>query len=131
MSCDYIEDGYTETGYITAVDGIHGELRFEYRPAVGRIADRITGMIQGPNADWERWWDESSKALAVKPGLLKAWSIKDRKGNAVPITAANIQNVRQLLIHKLWMIVAGQMASDPEPLGGDASKVDLEADSKN
>lgn len=128
---DFIEDGYSEQGYIAAIDGIHGALEFEYRPAIGKLADRVTGMIQGDRVNWEAWWEAVGKALAVDPGLLKSWSLKDAKGNAVPITSANIQRVRQLLIHRLWMIVAGQLPSDRRPDGSRPRDVDLEADAKN
>lgn len=124
---DFIEDGYSEQGYIKPADGIHGELTFEFRPALGKLADKITSMITGERPNWEGFWDAVPKALAVDPGLLKSWSLKDSKGNPVPITAVNIQRTKQLLIHKLWMIVAGQMASETP----DAQRINPEADLKN
>lgn len=123
---DFLDDGYTEAGYLKAVDGIHGCLEFEYRPALVKTADRITGLIQGERPDWERFADSAAKAMATDPGLLKSWSMKNRKGESVPITVDNLLRVRNQLFHKLWMVIAGQMPSDGQP-----SKPNLEADAKN
>lgn len=127
---DFIEDGYTEQGYIAAVDGVHGPLEFEFRPALVKLADRITGMIQGERPNWEGFADAAAKALARDPGLLKSWSLKNGKGDAVPITEANCLRVRNQMFHKLWLIVAGQIPSDPRD-GTQKPPVDLEADTKN
>ena len=126
MSCDFIEDGYTERGYIKPVDGLHGPLEFEYRPALGALSDRITSLSQGERPDMDRFWQSVAKALARDPGLLKSRSLKNSKGETVPITEANIQRVRQLLVNKLWLIVSGHIPSDNRPDG-----VNVEADAKN
>jgi hypothetical protein len=127
---DFIEDGYQESGYIAAVDGVHGPLEFEFRPALVKTADKITGLIQGSNPNWESFADAAAKALARDPGLLKSWSLKDSRGGEVKITEANCLRVRNQLFHKLWMIVAGQMPSDPRD-GTQKPPHDLEADTKN
>lgn len=132
MSCDFIEDGYSQPGYIAAEpNGLHGPLEFEFRPALGKLADKITGMIQGENPSYEGFWDAVAKALGTDPRLLQSWSLKDSKGNAVQITAANIQRVNQLIVHKLWMIVSGHRPSDPRPDGSQPPKATVEADTKN
>lgn len=128
---DFIDDGYSERFYIAPVDGLHGELEGEFRPALGKLADKITGMIQSDSPNWEAFWDAVSKALAREPKLLLAWSLKDKNGNAVQVTEANIQRTKQLLVHKLWMIVAGQRPSDPRPDGQQIPTVSPEADAKN
>lgn len=127
---DFIDDGYTEQGYIAAVDGIHGALEFEFRPALVKLADKITGMLQTDRPNWEGFADSAAKALARDPGLLKSWSLKNGKGDAVAITEANLLRVRNQMFHKLWMIVAGQLPSDPRD-GTQKPPADLEADSKN
>ena len=126
---DFIEDGYSETGFIAAVDGVHGALEFEFRPALFKLADRITGLIQGERADWQRFADEAAKALGQDPKLLQSWTLKDSKGNPVQITAANCLRVKNQLFHKLWLIVAGQLPSDPRD--GTQKPTTPEADSKN
>ncbi|MCI0358641.1 MAG: hypothetical protein L0211_09165 [Planctomycetaceae bacterium] len=131
MTADFIDDGYTEQGFIAAVDGVHGPLEFEFRPALVKTADKITGMIQGERVDWERFADAAAKALARDPGLLKGWSLKDSKGNAVQITEPNLLRVRNQLFHKLWMIVAGQVPSERRSDDTQPPQVNLEADEKN
>ena len=130
-SVDFIEDGYTERAYIAGVDRVHGPLEFEFRPALVKTADKITGMIQGERPNWDAFADAAAKALARDPGLLKSWSLKDSRGNAVPISEANLLRVRNLLFHKLWMIVALQMPSDRLPDGTQPTAANPEADAKN
>jgi len=126
---DFIEDGYTEQGYIAAADGIHGPLEFEYRPALAKLADRISGMLQGDRPNWDGFWDAIAKALAREPKLLQSWSLKDSKGGDVPITEANVLRCKQA--HKIWAVVTGQRASDLRPDGTRPGQPDLEADAKN
>lgn len=128
---DYIEDGYTQPGYIAAAEGLHGPLEFEFRPALGKLADKITSLIQGDRPDYEAFWNAVAKALGSEPRLLQSWSLKDSKGQAVPINEAAIQRVRQLMVHKLWMIVSGHRPSDPRPDGSQPAKATPEADVKN
>ncbi len=126
---DYIEDSYSEKGYIAAVDGIHGPLEFEYRPALGKLADRVLALIQGERPDWVKYWDEMSKALARDPKLLLSWSLKDSKDNDVPITEANVQRCKQA--SKVWMVVCGMRPNDARPDGTRPNLPNLEADAKN
>jgi hypothetical protein len=126
---DFLEDGYTERGYIAAADGLHGPLEFEYRPALGKLSDRIAALIQGERPNWDAYWDAMSKALASEPKLLLTWSLKNSKDEDVPITAANVQRCKQA--HKLWSIVCGMRPSDSRPDGSRPKQPDLEADAKN
>lgn len=126
----YIGDGYQEAFYIAAEDGIHGPLEGEYRPAIGKLADKITSLMF--NQEWDAFWDQCPKALARDPKLLKSWSLLDRKGNPVPITEDVLKNgIRQQLVHKVWLIVSGHRASDPKPGCDPIDKPNLEADLKN
>lgn len=127
---DFIDDGYTEEGYIANEEGYHGELEFTFRPALPRLADRVTALLMADK--WEAFWDAAAKALASEPKLLQSWSLKGAGGQDVPITAANIQRLKPRLAHKLWSVVSGNRPSDPRegdlPAGG---KIDLEGDAKN
>ena len=128
---DFIDDGYEEEGYIAAVDGVHGPLEFKYRPALGKLADKVLALIQGERPNWDAFWAETTKALARDPHLLKSWSETDRHGQPVPITEANLMRVRDVKFHKLWGVVSGSRPSDTRPDGTKPRQPDLEADSKN
>lgn len=127
VSCDLIDDGYTENGYIAAEEGKHGELFFEYRPSVPKLADKIGSMIP----DWDRFWPEVAKSLARDPHLLLNWSLVDSKGQPAALSELNILKLKPLLAHKLWGVVSGNRASDPRPDGVQTKKPDFETDGKN
>lgn len=128
-SC-FIDDGYNEEGYIAAEEGIHGPLEFTFRPAVPKLADRITALLVSEK--WEAFWDAAVKALSRDPKLLQSWNVTDAAGREMPITEANVLRLKPRLAHKLWAIVSGGRASDKRPDGGPSSgKIDLEGDAKN
>lgn len=127
---DFIDDGFSEDGYIAAAEGFHGPLKFKYRPAMAQLVDKATAM--SGRDEWDKFWDVVPKALARDPKLLIEWDELDSKGQPVQITETNIKRIREVKIHKLWNIVAGLRASDPLPDGTKVGRtVDLENDSKN
>lgn len=105
----FIDDGYTEEGYIAGVAGIHGPLSFTYRPMLPETRDRL---LRSQQRDIAAGHKEARTELAKH---VQDWDLKDRKGNAVPKTAANIGQLRPLIQDKLFSIVAGQIASDVNP----------------
>lgn len=117
---DFIDDGYTERGRIDAEDGIHGQLDFEYRPMIPTVQGRLL-----EKKDAEGFVDACAKVL-VRDGHLKSWSLKDSKGEPVPLTESNVKRVKPRLFDKLWTVIAGLRPSD-----GEAKPIDLEADTKN
>lgn len=127
MSCDYIDDGYQEPGYIAAEEGLHGPLEFEFRPILAAQRDRANSLIQREQPQFDRFHEEAGKALA---GAVKRWSITDRSGNPVPITADTLKRIKPRLLDKLWVVCTGAMTSDARP-GQAEHKIDLEADAKN
>lgn len=127
---DFIDDGYSEDGYIAAVAGVHGPLTFKYRPAMGQLVDKATALAG--RDEWDKFWDLIPKALARDPKLLLEWDETDSKGQLVQITEANLKRIRDMKFHKIWSIIAGLRISDPLPDGTKVGRaVDLENDSKN
>lgn len=116
----FIEDGYNESGYISAEEGIHGALEFEYRPMIPSVQGRIL-----EKKETEAFVDAVCKAL-IRESHLKSWSLKDSKGTAVPLTEANLKRIKPRLFDKLWTTIAGLRPSDRDP-----KAIDLEADAKN
>ena len=110
---DFIDDGYTEDGYLAAEKGFHGELSFRFRPMLPEQRDGIDqvtikeGSVKGCKA--------IATAIANK---VSSWSLKNAKGEDVPITPANAGRLRPRLFDKLWAVIAGRMPSDPKPDAG-------------
>jgi hypothetical protein len=119
---DYIDDGYTEEGKIAAEPGIHGPLTFEYRPMIPSVQGRLMD-VRGSS---DKFVDLAAKLLCGKDGHLKAWSLVNKKKEAVEINEENLKRVRPSLFDKLWQIVANVRPSD-----GKDKTVDLAADGKN
>ncbi len=117
---DFIDDGYTEPGNIDADPGIHGPLKFEYRPMVPAVQGRL---LEKKGSD--EFNAMTCRLLGGKDALLKSWTLVNSKKEPVVISEANLARVRPGLFDKLWQIIAGIRASDG------AKMLDLTADAKN
>lgn len=115
------EDGYTESGYIAAEEGIHGPLEFTFRPLLTPRRD-ATARLEG-----DVFANGAAKELAKQ---IKSWSASVG-GKALPLTEVNIRAAKPRLFDKLWLIVAGYRGSDPRPDAETPAAVDLEGDAKN
>jgi hypothetical protein len=132
---DFIDDGYTEEGYIKADEGVHGALEFTYRPMLPGQRDKAMQHLRREPADYAAFHEAARKALAGTkdtPARLVSWNLKDRDERPVPITEANVGRIRARLFDKLWFILIGELASDPKPgADGQPVKSDVEGDGKN
>lgn len=117
-----IPDGYTENGFIAEAPGLHGELRFAYRPMLSEERDTIDRAAQAsPVSQVHAMY---RKALAMR---LQSWSEVDDKGVPSPINDATLKRLRPTLFDKLYNTVAGYRASDADPAKSKpASQVDGE-----
>ncbi len=108
--CAVIADGYTEPGYIKEVSGIHGDVRFTFRPMTvdARSALYALSDKMKPEA-----YDQ--KCAAELAAHLTSWDITDGKDVAVPISAKATINLKPLLFNRLLSIVVGQAATDLDP----------------
>lgn len=114
----FIPDGYTRRGYIAAISGLHGSIKFEYRPLLPRERNSINQAVRREKA--EKADVLESAALAKQ---LLSWDCtypvdgpdENLRGKSMPITAANVQRLVPYLFDKLYMIVSGMDASDPDP----------------
>lgn len=114
--CDFIpDDGYTFDGYIAPVDGLHGELRFSYRPFVAAEKSTLQHKVKMA-ADPTLYYAD---AVAAR---LTAWSLVGPKGEGVLITPAAMRRVNPPLLDKLLNIVLGIDPSDIDPAWSEAAK---------
>ena len=111
---NFIEDGYTEDGYLAAEKGLHGDLSFKFRPLLPEQRDAIDEVTLKQGA---------SKGVKAICGALadrvQSWDVKDSKGGDVPIKPESFGKLRPRLFDKLWAVVAGRYPSDVKP---DATK---------
>ena len=126
----FIDDDYTEEGYIAIEAGYHEPLEFTFRPVLADKREAVSTLMNNADPDRViRGYEMAAQVMATDS--LKSWSLKNRHGNAVPITAVNLRKVRGMLFDKLWLTVAGFRPSDVRPDGTPPRKVNLEADAKN
>ena len=101
---NFISDGYTETGFIAAVDGLHGELRFTFRPMLPEEVDEVQAVL-----DQEHVARSHEIIRGVLVRHIKSWS------DGLPVTADSLRTIRPSLWNRLYLIVSGRQASDPDP----------------
>lgn len=106
---NFISDGYTEKGYIRAVPGLYGELRFEFRPVLPQSRTVLLREI-AKRPDQEQ---EPQVAHVIAKQVV-SWDVTNN-GQPVPITPANVLRLRPSLFQKLWGIVTNLEPSDLDP----------------
>lgn len=114
---NFIDDGYTDQGYIAAVPGLHGELRFEYRPVPYRDRTIITDAVRSkPPAE------AAATVAATIARFLVSWSFAEK------IEVKNILRLRPRLVDGIYYRIMGAEASDPDPNESFAVSTDADAE---
>lgn len=106
----YIDDGYTEQGYLRAVPGLHPDIRFTYRPMTLAVRGRMMTRGEKCKDDAERFTVQAE--TIVQGNLLLEWNVSDRKGAALPISVENMLKLRPRVFLALVAIIAGVEPSD-------------------
>lgn len=106
---DLIPDGYTESGYIAAVPGIHNAVKFSYRPMrhvdLAKLRERLAvGPLEGAKAIY-----------GVLRQHVTGWDLKDDSGAVAGRSELDFAKLRPQLLDRLYAIVAGHVPSDQEP----------------
>lgn len=105
---DYIPEGYTEEGYIREVPGLHGSVRFTFRPML--VVERAALFGQRMLSLSDELQDR--RCADVLCGLLVSWSLTDTEGRPLAVTAENILRLKPALFQRMLAIVAGVEPSD-------------------
>ncbi len=88
MSKNIIRDGYTRPGYIAAVERLHDELEFEYRPMLPSQVNKLdTSLTQTDGAR------DIRIIAAVLARQVQSWSEVDENDDAVAIMARITERV--------------------------------------
>lgn len=109
-----IRDGYTRPGFIAARQYLSPAVRFKYRPMLVAERDAINSAVNKMTA--EQSAATSAQAMAAR---IVEWDVRDG-ANPAPISAANILRLEPGLFNTLYLIIAGAIASDPDPKWSDS-----------
>lgn len=117
-----VRDGFTQRGYIKAVEGLHGELRFTFRPMLPEDVEVLEAFrdrygVTSPDKARAKIAIETFKRLA-------GWSVM-ADGKPLPLSEGNVRRMRMPLQSKLYHIVACLSATDIDPEWSDGLE-DLE-----
>lgn len=112
----FIDDGYTETGFIPEVERMHPAITFDYRPMTAQ-----EWMQFLHEADALKLNEVQANQSKLTASHVTRWNLRDRAGNIVPINTSTMQKLKPQLSSKLFKIVSGQEASDANPSDPEAS----------
>lgn len=103
-----IRDGFTQTGYIRENPGLHGELRFSYRPMLPEAVDDIEAHRRVKKGS-----DDTKLVIAAISERLV--SLQQDDGTDLEATAENVRRLRYSLLYRVYNIIAGIEATDVDP----------------
>jgi len=133
MATSFIHDGYCEEAYIAAVENLHGELRFTFRPVmVEEGSEFFDSLTRYKGREQERQYAKVMKAHILK------WSQVDQLGRPAPLDAKSFLRLKRRLFQKIAGILLGTEPYDTDPLkdpdesdGPQPASEQLAADQKN
>ena len=107
---DYIPDGYTEAAFVRAVQHVHGDFRFVYRPML--VEER--GPLLAVSATMKPDVFDQKCATEISRRLV-SWSLTDAQGNTVQHSTPNVLRLKPKLFARVFAIVTGLEPSDADP----------------
>ncbi len=112
MSHNIIRDGYTKDGYIAAVERLHDELRFKFRPMLPEQLESLSAAVEKADA--------SKASLLVAAAMQKhvtEWGETWEAPECLPasLIVDNFRRLHPLVLAKLRRIVEGVSAGDLDP----------------
>lgn len=110
MSRNVIQDGYTRSGYVAAVEGLHESLAFKFRPMLPETVDAVGESLKSKSAR-----DGNRVLAAAIVNQLVEWSEVDADGKSLAITIDTVRRLPWKLFNRLYSVVSGMGPSDPLP----------------
>ncbi len=105
------DDGYTEKGYIAKRPGLHGPVRFTFRPATILEHGQVTSK-EATDLGPEEYARNSAEFVVAK---LQEWSLLNGDRKALPIDCENVLTLKPAVFNRMFGIIAGWDASDIDP----------------
>ncbi len=114
------DDGYTEKGFIKSIPGLHGDLRFEYRPF---LVEERSKLLSG----FDKLEQEKQDVIVARTfsERITAWDLQGKDGEEIPICLHIARRLKPALFYRLWAIILGTDASDLDPEWSSEEKTDL------
>lgn len=111
MPSGYIDDGYTIEATIEGKDGEYDGIEIEYRPLLRKEMWRHSQAVTKAkeNEDLEKI-DELVAELVVQKVI--SWTLFDRNGKSVPLTAENVLRLHTDLFNQLILIIMRSKEQD-------------------
>lgn len=110
-----IRDGFTQSGYISEVEGLHPAVRFKFRPLIPEEVEDLEAMRDAVTPRTAK--DVRAKIGEALAKQLVAWDVKfDDK--PAPINSLNVRSLRTSAQTKIYNIVAGFMPTEADPTVG-------------
>jgi len=102
----YIEDGYTEVGFMKEVSGVHQACRFSFRPV---LATSVRSTL-------DRWSEiapelKSSRINNLIKDHVTEWDLT-HNGNILPITIETLERLKQPFVDRMFNIITYSDSSD-------------------
>lgn len=107
MGMVWIPDGYTVDASIEPREGLHGRIKFRYRPMIHEERTIANARLASAGRA-----DVSKVVAEVVASRIESWDVQDDKGHTVDVTAANVARIQPELVERLWGIVLGQQTAD-------------------
>ena len=112
-SDNIIEDGFTQDGFVQSVEGLHGEMRFRFRPMLPEDVEVLEVMR-------EREGERDPKAVRVKlakemAARITAWDQMLKSNAPAPVSETVIRRLKPALQAKMYNIIAGIRPTDLDP----------------
>jgi hypothetical protein len=118
-TCLIPNDGYTEQGFIAEVPGIHGEVRFKFRPMRCEVRSRVMDAMK----DKKPAEQDAIVAKHLADHIVE-WNVEDDRGKSVPVKIDTFRRLKPKLFYRLWDVVLGFDATDIDPAWGDDAVAD-------
>jgi len=112
MTLGYIDDGQTRDGFVAPVERLHPALRFQFRPLLCTERAIVTEAVRNGS---ER--DAMNTAAALIANRVTKWDLKKPSGDLVPLTSEHTIRLQPTLLLKVYEILLGNRAPDPDPEG--------------
>jgi len=111
-SDNIIRDGFTQSGYIPEVEGLHGAIRFEFRPMLPEETEHFEGIRDRDGArDPKKVRAILGEEVAKR---IVSWSEKIDSSPA-EISGANVRKMRFTLQTKIYNIISGFSPTTHDP----------------
>lgn len=117
--CAFIEDGYTNRGYIARRPQLHPAIVFEFRPMVQAQCARAKYMLEHARTPEE---GEAQAAIAIAKQLV-TWDVRKRNGDHVEITTDNVLRIHPAAFYDMWCQVLGVRGPDAMPKADNATEL--------